>query len=60
VLIEAPAHPVLVGNTFADNGGEPVRLPPDTQQIDKDPIAKFNFFLPATRPPARNRAGAPH
>ena len=25
--IEAPARPVLIGNIFADNGGEPVRLP---------------------------------
>jgi serine/threonine protein phosphatase PrpC len=56
VLIEAPAHPVLIGNTFGDNGGEPVRIP---QGMDKDPIAKFNFFLPA-KPPARNRGGAPH
>jgi PPM family protein phosphatase len=57
VLIEAPAHPVLNGNTFADNGGEPVRMPAD---MDKDPIVKFNFFLPAAKSPARNRAGAPH
>jgi serine/threonine protein phosphatase PrpC len=57
VLIEAPAHPVLIGNTFGENGGEPVRTPED---MDKAPIAKFNFFLPATRPPARNRAGVPH
>ena len=57
VLIEAPAHPVLIGNTFGDNGGEPVRTPED---MDKAPITKFNFFLPATRPPARNRAGVPH
>ncbi|HXM41290.1 MAG TPA: protein phosphatase 2C domain-containing protein [Bryobacteraceae bacterium] len=57
VLIEAPAHPVLIGNTFADNGGEPVRIP---EGMDKDAITKFNFFLPATKPPARNRVGAPH
>ncbi|MGA2736999.1 MAG: protein phosphatase 2C domain-containing protein [Bryobacteraceae bacterium] len=54
VLIEAPAHPVLIGNTFADNG-EPVRIP---QGVDKDAIAKFNFFLPPAKPPARNRGGA--
>jgi serine/threonine protein phosphatase PrpC len=57
VLVEAPAHPVLIGNTFADNGGEPVRIP---EGMDKDPITKFNFFLPAAKPPARNRGGAPH
>ena len=57
VLVEAPAHPVLIGNTFGDNGGQPVRTP---EGMDKDPIAKFNFFLPATKPPARNRGGAPH
>ena len=56
VIVEAPAHPVLIGNTFAENGGEPVRIP---EGMDKDPITKFNFFLPA-RPPVRNRAGAPH
>ena len=56
VLIEKPAHPVLIGNTFGDNGSEPVRIP---EGMDKDPIMKFNFFLPA-KPPARNRGGAPH
>jgi hypothetical protein len=56
VLIEKPAHPVLIGNTFGDNGSEPVRIP---EGMDKDPITKFNFFLPA-KPPARNRGGAPH
>jgi len=34
-----------------------VRLP---EGMDKDALAKFNFFLPATKPPARNRGGAPH
>jgi len=53
VLLEAPAHPVLEGNTFGDNG-EPVRT---SVGIDKDPITKFNFFLPV-KPPARNRGGA--
>jgi hypothetical protein len=57
VIVEDPARPVLIGNTFGDNGGEPVRIPGG---MDKDPIAKFNFFLPATKPPARNRGGAPH
>lgn len=56
VTVEVPAHPVLIGNTFADNGGEPVRIP---EGMDKDPITKFNFFLPAAKPPARNRGGAP-
>jgi PPM family protein phosphatase len=54
VLVEAPARPVLIGNTFADNG-EPMRLP---AEMEKDPITKFNFFLPA-KPPARSRAGVP-
>lgn len=56
VLIEAPAHPVLVGNTFAENGGEPIHAPP---AMDRDPLTKFNFFLLA-KPPARNRGGAAH
>jgi serine/threonine protein phosphatase PrpC len=56
VLVEEPAHPVLIGNTFGDNGGEPVRIP---EGMDRDPITKFNFFLPSKQP-ARNRAGAPH
>jgi hypothetical protein len=55
VIVEAPAHPVLIGNTFLDNGGVPVRLP---EGADKDPITKFNFFLPPS-PPVRNRGGAP-
>jgi serine/threonine protein phosphatase PrpC len=56
VLVEAPAHPVLIGNTFGDNGGEPVRTP---EGMDTAAITKFNFFLAATKP-ARNRGGAPH
>jgi serine/threonine protein phosphatase PrpC len=56
VLIEQPARPVLIGNIFADNGSEPVRAP---EEMDREPIAKFNFFLPA-KPAVRNRAGAPH
>ena len=56
VLIEKPAHPVLIGNTFADNGSEPVRAP---EGADREPIAKFNFFLPA-KPAVRNRGGTPH
>lgn len=55
VLIESPAHPVLIGNTFGENGGEPVRIPED---MDKEPIAKFNFFLTA-KPPARKRGEGP-
>jgi serine/threonine protein phosphatase PrpC len=56
VLIEAPARPVLIGNTFGDDG-EPVRMP---EGMDKDPILKFNFFLPPTKLPIRSRGGAPH
>ena len=56
ILIEEPARPVLIGNTFADNGGEPVAVP---EGMDGDPITKFNFFLPA-KPAARTRGGGPH
>ena len=56
VIVEEPAHPILIGNTFGDNGGVPVRTPVG---MDQGPIEKFNFFLPAARPPARNHAGAP-
>ena len=57
VLVEAPAHPVLIGNIFGDDG-EPVHIPAD---MDKEPITKFNFFLPAKPPTStRNRGGAPH
>jgi hypothetical protein len=56
VVIEAPARPVLIGNTFGDDG-EPVHMP---DSMDKDAVAKFNFFLPAAKPAVRNRGGAPH
>ena len=55
VLIEEPARPVLIGNTFADNGGDPVTVP---HEMDIEAIAKFNFFLPS-KPPAHSRGGAP-
>ncbi len=42
VWIEEPARPVLVGNTFADNGAEAVSIP---KSIDAAPIKKFNFFV---------------
>ena len=54
ILIEAPAHPVLSGNTFEDNGGQAIRTP---EGMDLSTITKFNYFLPA-KPPARNRRGA--
>jgi serine/threonine protein phosphatase PrpC len=53
VLIEDSARPVLIGNTFQDNGGRPVTLP---EGMDNGPVEKFNFFLPA-KPAARTRAG---
>jgi len=59
VLVEAPAHPVLEGNIFQDNGSAPVLLPAEPQEMDQDTIAKYNFFLPAT-PPTRNRTGGLH
>ncbi len=42
VLVEAPAQPVLKGNTFADNGAQQVRLP---QGMDNATIQKFNHFI---------------
>jgi hypothetical protein len=57
VTVAAPAHPVLIGNTFADDGTEPVRLP---EGMDQGPITKYNFFMTPAKPPARNRGGAPH
>ncbi|HLY15998.1 MAG TPA: protein phosphatase 2C domain-containing protein [Bryobacteraceae bacterium] len=54
IAIEDPARPVLVGNTFGDNGGDPVAVPAG---METDPITKFNFFLPA-KPAARNRGAA--
>jgi parallel beta-helix repeat protein len=56
VLIEEPARPVLIGNTFEDNGGEAVSMP---QGMDNAAIQKFNFFLPPKKP-ARSRGGAAH
>jgi serine/threonine protein phosphatase PrpC len=54
VRIEAPARPVLIGNTFGDNAGGPVIFP---EGMDSAAIMKFNYLLPAT-PPARTRPGA--
>jgi len=56
VLIENPARPVLEGNTFEDDGNDPVRAP---EEMDPATIAKFNFFMPS-KPPTRVRAGAKH
>jgi hypothetical protein len=53
VRIENPARPVLVGNTFVDNGGEAVAVPAG---MDRAPIQQFNFF-PRTTAPARIRTG---
>ena len=56
VLIEEPARPALIGNTFQDNGSEPVRLP---DGMEGGPIQKFNFFLPKpAKPAAPSRGGA--
>jgi PPM family protein phosphatase len=56
VVVEAPARPALDGNTFGDNGGEQLTLPPG---MDRDTIMKLNLFLPA-QPRARGRRGAAH
>jgi hypothetical protein len=56
VLVESPAQPVLQGNIFRDNTGEPLSLP---EGFDRESILKFNFFVPAT-PPVRHRTGASH
>jgi len=55
VLVEDPARPVLIGNTFGDNGGPAVKLP---DGMDLAAIMKLNFFLPA-EPAGRGRGGAP-
>jgi parallel beta-helix repeat protein len=54
VLIEDQAQPVLIGNTFSDNGGDPVIMPAGPDRIS---AMKFNFFL-NTKPPARTPRGA--
>lgn len=56
ILINDPARPVLMGNTFEDNGSQPVSMP---QAMDSGPVRKFNFFLPPRRP-ARTRGGVAH
>jgi hypothetical protein len=55
VVAEAPARPVLEGNTFGDNAGEQMTLP---EGMDREAIAKLNLFLKAARP-ARTPRGAP-
>ena len=42
ILVQQPAAPVLMGNTFADNGPKAVSVP---HGADPAPIRKFNFFL---------------
>jgi len=42
ILVFGAARPVLVGNTFADNGAQGVLIP---QGMDSAPILKFNFFV---------------
>ena len=54
IRIDDPARPVLVGNTFVDNGGEPVAAPAG---MDRAPIQQFNFFLKAPLSPGHVRGG---
>jgi hypothetical protein len=54
VLVEEPARPVLIGNTFSDNGGDPISMPAGPDRVS---AMKFNFFLTA-KPPARTPRGA--
>jgi len=58
VLVEELARPVLIGNTFAynggDNGGDPIGMPAGPDRVS---AMKFNFFLTA-KPPARTPRGA--
>jgi parallel beta-helix repeat protein len=53
LVVEDPARPVLDGNTFGDNGGEQLTLPPG---MDRNAIMKLNLFLASQ--PARGRRGA--
>ncbi|HTQ54000.1 MAG TPA: protein phosphatase 2C domain-containing protein [Bryobacteraceae bacterium] len=53
LVVESPARAVLQGNTFRDDGAEPVLLP---EGADRAALLKFNFFLPPT-PPARRHGG---
>ena len=46
VVIEDPARPVLIGNTFAENGGQPVNAPAG---MDMAAVQKFNFFVNKAR-----------
>lgn len=54
VLVVEPSRPVLVGNIFADNGGESVAIP---REMDSEPILKFNYFL-SGKPLGRTLPGA--
>jgi serine/threonine protein phosphatase PrpC len=56
VLIEESARPVLIGNVFTDNGGDPLAMPAGPDRVA---AMKFNFFLNA-KPPARTPRGAAH
>jgi PPM family protein phosphatase len=54
VFVEEPALPVLIGNVFAENGGDPISMPAGPDRVS---AMKFNFFLTA-KPPARTPRGA--
>jgi len=59
VLVSNPARPVLIGNTFAENGAQAVIIPP---VMDGSPILKFNFFIngePLGRTPPEAGRGVP-
>jgi hypothetical protein len=42
VVIQDPARPVLIGNTFVENGGQPVSGPAG---MDMQAVQKFNVFV---------------
>jgi hypothetical protein len=59
VLVSNPARPVLIGNTFVENGAQAVIIPPG---MDGSPIVKFNFFVngePLGRTPPEAVRGVP-
>lgn len=56
LTIEDPARPVLEGNMFGENGGEPFTIP---GSMSREAVLKYNFFLKPTRP-ARTPRGAAH
>src|SRR5262249_4668063 len=49
VVIQDPARPVLLGNTFAENGGQPISAPAG---VDAAAMQKLNWFVraPGGRP----------